>query len=105
VDRDDAQLIADALDSRISGDQGALDHLASTQFVRVARLSARVRALADNWPPALIAAVELEAIAKHGSKVLETDPEAPQSIIIFVDKLRQILADLAQPAPAILAHG
>jgi hypothetical protein len=104
VDRDDAQLIAGALTGRISGDRELLDRLASEQFVRMARSAARVRSLAAGWPPALIAALELESIAKHGAKVADEDPAAPQSLQIFVDKMRELLEELPSPAAAILAH-
>lgn len=97
MDADDARLIVEALESLISGDQGALDRLASTAFVHLSRSAARVRALAADWPPAMISADELEAIAKYGSKVLDDGP-ASSNLIIFVDKMRRILATPGEPA-------
>lgn len=92
MDREDAQLVVAALDSRISGDGEALELLHASSFVRLSRTAARVRALAAGWPPAIVAADELEAIAKHGEKALETET-APGQLIIFVDKMRKLLAE------------
>lgn len=96
MDADDARFVVDALESRISGDREGLDRLASTSLVRLARSAARVNTLAANWPPAMIAAEELLAIGKHGSKVLDGEP-ASSNLIIFVDKLRRILATPGEP--------
>jgi hypothetical protein len=60
-------------------------------------LAARVRALAAGWPPAIIAAAELEAICRYGAKIVD-QPDAPTSnLIIFVDKLRGLIDEPAQP--------
>lgn len=96
VDRDDARFVADALDSRISGDRGTLDQLAASSFVRLGLSAARVRALAADWDPALRAAAELEAIAKYGAQA--ADEPAPPNLKIFVDKMRE-LADEQPPRP------
>lgn len=96
MDRDDARFVAHALDSRISGDRETLDRLASSSLVRLMGLAARVRALAAGWPPALVAAAELEAICRHGSKIVD-EPDAPTTnLIIFVDKLRGLIDEPAR---------
>jgi hypothetical protein len=95
VDRDDARFVADALDSRISGDREALDRLASSSFVRLGASAARLRALAADWPPALLAVAELETIAMYGGRA--ADEPAPPNLQIFVDKLRELAAERPQP--------
>jgi hypothetical protein len=91
VDRDDARFVADALDSRISGDRETLDQLAASSFVRLGLSAARVRALAAGWDPALLAAAALEAIAKYGAQ--SADEPAPPNLKIFVDKMRELAAE------------
>jgi hypothetical protein len=94
VDRDDARFVADALDSRISGDREALDQLAASSFVRLGASAARLSGLAADWPPALLAVSELKTIAMYGAKA--ADGPAPPDLQIFVDKLRELAAEPPQ---------
>ena len=95
MDRDDARFVADALDSRISSDREALDQLAASSFVRLGASAARLRNLAADWPPAVLAVRELETIAKYGAKA--ADEPAPPDLKIFVDKLRELTAEPPRP--------
>jgi hypothetical protein len=97
VDRDDARFVADALDSRISGDRETLDRLASTSLVRLMAAAARVRALAAGWPPAIIAAAELESICRYGAKIVDHADAPTSNLVIFVDKLRGLIDEPARP--------
>jgi hypothetical protein len=97
MDRDDARFVADALDSRISGDRETLDRLASTSFVRLMGSAARVRSLAAGWPPAIVAAAELEAICRFGGKIVDEHDAPTSNLIIFVDKMRGLIDEPVQP--------
>jgi hypothetical protein len=98
VDRDDARFVVHTLDSRISCDRESLDHIASTSVVQLVGTAARVRALAAGWPPAIVAASELEAIARLAGKVVD-EPCPSTNLIIFVDKLRGLIDEPAQSKP------
>lgn len=97
MDRDDARFVAAALTSRISGDREALDQLAALSCVRLVAASARLSSLADEWPPALLAANELRVIAHHGSAAADTP--VPPELQIFVDNLRELVAEPAAAPP------
>jgi hypothetical protein len=99
VDRDDARLIIEALDSRISGDRETLDRLASTSLVQLMAAAARVRALAAGWPPAFIAAAEIESICRRGEKIVDDDGAPTSNLVIFVDKLRGLVDEPAPTKP------
>jgi hypothetical protein len=97
VDRDDARFVANALDSRISGDRETLDLLASSSFVRLAGAAVRLKDLAADWPPAMIGALELETIAKYGAKA--ADGDAHPTLQVFVDKLRELAGEKPRALP------
>jgi hypothetical protein len=97
VDRDDVRFVANALDSRISGDRETLDLLAASSFVRLAASAVRLKDLAADWPPAMIGALELETIAKYGAKAADCD--APPKLQIFVDKLRELAGEKPRAMP------
>jgi hypothetical protein len=94
VDRDDARFVADALTSRITGDRDALDALAASSFVELGASAARLQSLAADWPPALLAVSELKTIAMYGAKA--ADGAAHPDLQIFVDKLRELVAEPPQ---------
>lgn len=96
MDRVDARFVVNALDSRISRDRESLDLLAASASDLLKATAARVRALAADWPPAIIAAHELESIAELGGGTLE-QPRAVGQLVIFVDKLRSLTDAPPQP--------
>lgn len=96
MDRDDARFVADALDSRISGDREALDRLAASEAVRLMAAAVRVKALAADWPPAYTAALELESIIRLGADAAAGD--AHPNLQIFVDKLLELAGEAPRPS-------
>lgn len=94
MDRDDARFAASALASRISGDREALDRLQATSFVRLTASAVALKRAAADWPPAHLAALELETIAKHGADAAAGEPH--QDLQKVVDSLTK-LADEKPP--------
>jgi hypothetical protein len=91
VDHNDARFVVAALESRITGDRVELDRLAETSVVRLAAAASRLKGLGVDWPPALLAALELETIVRYGAKA--ADGDASPDLKIFVDKLSELVAE------------
>lgn len=88
MDRDDARFVADVLERRIEGAAAQLMELRASSLVRLMGAAVRIREVGGDWPPAIIAAAELEEIAKFGAGVLEQPPSPllPQ----FVETMRKL---------------
>lgn len=96
MDREDARFVVAALTSRIEGDRAELDRLHASSFVRLMASAPRIKKLGAEWPPAHIAALELETIAAYGSKA--ANAAALPDLQIFVDKLQELIDEPEQPA-------
>jgi hypothetical protein len=97
MDRDDARFVAEALACRIAGDREGLERLAASSLMRISALATRIRALADDWPPAHYGAAELMAICRRGGRLCD-EPLDP-NLQIFVDKMLELAAEPARAVP------
>lgn len=92
MDRDDARLVANALECRIAGERVELERLAASSLMQLSTIAAKIRRLnTDNWPPAIVAAAELMEICRRGAKIC--DVPAPPELQAFVDSCRRIVGE------------
>lgn len=95
MDRDDARFVVDVLECRIDGRRDELAELRASSLLRLMGAAARIRAVGGDWPPAIVAAAELEDVAKAGAGVCDNEP----SILLdqFLETMRKLAAEPDRP--------
>lgn len=97
MDREDVSFAADALERRLSGDREGLHRLATTANVRLMAAASVLKRAGADWPPAVLAALELETIVQLGADAAAGDPHPDLKKV--VDSLRRLAAEPALILP------
>lgn len=91
MDREDVSFAADALERRLSGDREGLHRLATTANVRLMAAASVLKRAGADWPPAVLAALELETIVQLGAEAAAGDPHPDLKKV--VDSLRRLAGE------------